>query len=311
MFRSILVPLDGSSFGEQALPVAFSIARHSGASLTLMHVHQMLDVYYAELQPMTEAIEDSLRKNEKEYLDNLARRLGEADSVNVTTVFKEGQVAAQVRNHAVETKVDLVVMSTHARGAVGRFWLGSTADELVRELPMPIMLIHPNDQSVDIKQNVAFNNILVPLDGTPLAEQIVAPATSLAKLFRADITLLRVVRPLVPSIVPVGMGTFNDVVGHLAQDVSKLQEQLEKEALGYLEKLAQKLRAENLIVKTQIALADQPGVGVLCEARTLGSDLIALETHGRRGLTRLFLGSVADKVLRGSPVAVLVHRPKH
>jgi nucleotide-binding universal stress UspA family protein len=311
MFRSILVPLDGSSFGEQALRMALSIARPAGATITIMHVHPLIDMYYAELQPMSDTLEEGLRKQEKAYLEHVAERLREAGAIKVTTVLQEGQVAAQIRQHALATNVDLVIMTTHARGAIGRFWLGSTTDELVRELTMPVLLIHPTDKAVDIKEQITPRNILIPLDGTPLAEQILEPATSLARLFGADITLLRVVRPLLPTSVPVGMGSFSEVAVHMAEDMDRLQKQLEQEALAYLEKVAQKLRADNLLVKTEIALAEQPGVGVLSEAQVLRSDLITLETHGRRGLTRLFLGSVADKVLRGSVVPVLVHRPKH
>jgi nucleotide-binding universal stress UspA family protein len=317
MFRSILVPLDGSSFGEHALPLALSIACHSGAPLRIMLVHQFLSTYYTGL-PVSESVEERLLQNEKAlrqeertYLENVASRVREASPVKVSIVFEEGYVAARIKVHAVESKVDLVIMTTHARGTLGRFWLGSTADELVRELPMPVLLVHPKEQPADFKQPMTFKNVLVPLDGTPEAEQMLEPATSMAKLFGADITLLRMVRPLLATSIPVGMGTFSNVAIRMAEDLDKLQKQLEQEALEYLEKVAQKLRANNLIVNTRIALADQPGVGVLAEAQQLGSDLIALETHGRRGLTRLFLGSVADKVLRGSTVPVLVHRPKH
>jgi len=311
MLRSILVPLDGSSFGEQALPLALSIALRSGASLEIMQVHQILDIYYAELQLISGNLEESMRQQERDYLEKAAQRLREAGPINVTTVFKEGHVATQIRNHVDQANIDMVIMTTHARGAMGRLWLGSTADELVHELTMPILLVHPSDKVMDIKQGAPLRNILVPLDGSSLAEQILEPVIALGKLFGADITLLRVVRPLLPTSVPVGMGTFSEVAIHMAEDVDRLQKQLEQEAVEYLEKVAQKLRAEKLIVKTQIALAEQPGVGVLMEARLGGADLIALETHGRRGLTRLFLGSVADKVVRGSTIPVLVHRPKH
>jgi nucleotide-binding universal stress UspA family protein len=311
MFRSILVPLDGSSFGEQALPLALSIARRNGAALTLMHVHRFLDVYYGELQPVSDTLEESLRKQEKAYLEHVAQRIREAGPIDVTTVLDDGQVAAQVRQHAVETKIDLVVMTTHARGALGRFWLGSTADELVRELPMPVLLVHPAEKAADITHDLALKNVLVPLDGTPLAEQILEPASSLSKLFGADITLMRVVQPLMPTSVPVGTGTFSEVALHMAEDIDKLQKQVEQGAFDYLEKAAAKLRAEKTLVKTMVVLAEQPGVGILKEAQEIGTDLIALATHGRRGLARLFLGSVADKVLRGSHVPVLVHRPRH
>jgi len=311
MFRNILVPLDGSSFGEQALPLALSIARRSGAALKVMQVHQLLDSYYAGLPALDGTLEESLRQHEKAYLENVASRVREASPVKVSTIFEEGQVAASIKLHAVDAKVDLVVMTTHARGAVGRFWLGSTADELVRELPMPVLLNHPGEQTLDLKTDRTLNNVLIPLDGTPLAEQILEPATALARLYGAGLTLLRVVRPLVPTSVPVGMGTFSEVALHMAEDVDKLQKQLEDEAGTYLENIAKKLRAESFSVTCRLAVADQPGVGVLKEAAAERADLIALETHGRRGLKRLFLGSVADKVLRGSTVPVLVHRPKH
>jgi nucleotide-binding universal stress UspA family protein len=311
MYQSILVPLDGSTFGEQALPLAMSIARRSGAALELTHVHKLLDVFYVEVQALGDALEESLRKQEKAYLESVAQRLRADGSVKVTTSLLEGPVAAQIRNQAVETKADLVVITTHARGALGRFWLGSTADELIRELPMPVLMVHPTDSTRSSQNHLAFKKILIPLDGTPLAEQILLPAVGLAKLFGAEIDLLRVLQPLLPTSVPVGMGTFSEVALHMAEDVDKLQKQLEQGAFDYLEGVAKKLRAEKLTVKCHVVLADQPGVGVLKEAQTAGSDLIALETHGKRGLTRLFLGSVADKVIRGSPVPVLMHRPKH
>jgi nucleotide-binding universal stress UspA family protein len=293
------------------LPVALSLARRSKAALEIMHVHQFLDGYYAELQPVSDTLERSLRKQEKVYLEKTAERLRDASPVAVTTVLQDGQVAAEIRHHALERNVSLVILATHARGAFGRFWLGSAADELVRELPMPVLLVHPSENDVDLKRDLAFKNIVIPLDGSELAEQILVPAVAMAKLFGAEITLLRVVQPLVPTSVPVGMGTFSTVALHMADDVARLQKQLEQQAFAYLDKVDQKLRGDKLVVKTHVVLADQPGVGVLREAEALGADLIALATHGRRGLSRLLLGSVADKVLRGSPVAVLLHRPTH
>ena len=309
MIQSILVPLDGSTFGEQALPLAMNIARRSGAAIELTHVHKMLDVFYVEVQAMGDALEDSLRKQERAYLDGVAQRLRAKDSIKITTSLLEGPVAGEIRKHAVEMSADLVVLTTHARGALGRFWLGSTADELIRELPMPVLMVHPTDEKTPAP--TVPTKMLIPLDGTPLAEQILSPAISLAKLFGAQLDLLKVLRPLLPTSVPVGMGTFSEVAFHMADDVDKLQKQLEKDAFSYLEQVAEKLRAEGLSVKCHVVLADQPGVGVLKEAQLAGADMIAMEIHGKRGLSRLFLGSVADKVIRGATVPVLMHRPTH
>lgn len=310
MLRNILVPLDGSGFGEQALPVAVSLARRSGGKVHVLHIHQLLDHYYLDLQPVSETLEVSLRKHEQAYLDGVAKRLRDAGVANVSTAVDEGQPANAILAHAVKANMDLVLMTTHARGAFGRFWLGSTADELVRELPMPVLLIHPTDQPVDLHKDVTFKNILVPLDGTPLGEQILPAATSMAALYGAPLTLLRVVRPLLPTNVPVGMGSFSDVALHLAENAEKLQKQVEGEAHTYLTAIAERIRGDKVSVATRVAVADQPGVGVLQEARAVNADFIALETHGRRGLKRLFLGSVADKIVRGATVPVLVNRPK-
>ncbi len=311
MFHSILVPLDGSSFGEQALPLALSIARRSGAAIELMHVHQFVDSFCAELTPMSGPLEEGLRKAEKEYLENAAHRMLATGPARINTFFCEGDVATQVRSHAVKINSDLVIMTTHARGALGRIWLGSRADELIRELPMPVLLVHPKENAAGFRDDIKLETILVPLDGSTLAEQMLEPATALARLATSTIVLMRVIRPLLPSSPPIGMGTFSNVAVHLAQDIDRLQRQLEQEAFVYLERIAQKLSNADVPVKTQVVVADQPGVGILKEAREIGCDLIALETHGRRGLKRMFLGSVADKVLRGSTVPVLLHRPKH
>src|SRR5690348_12467873 len=98
MFRSILVPLDGSTFGEQALPLALNIARRSGAAIKIMHVHEFLDDYYARLQPANYTLEESLRKQEKAYLEKVAQRLREAGPVDVATVLQDGHVATQIRH---------------------------------------------------------------------------------------------------------------------------------------------------------------------------------------------------------------------
>jgi nucleotide-binding universal stress UspA family protein len=91
--------------------------------------------------------------------------------------------------------------------------------------------------------------------------------------------------------------------------IQKVHEQLRKEAEDYLEKVAARLRARSLRVQTRVAVEHQPAVAILQRVEAFASDVIALETHGRRGLQRLFLGSVADKVLRGSTVPVFIHRP--
>ncbi len=219
-------------------------------------------------------------------------------------------MAAKIKEHAQATGVDLIVMMTHGRGPLGRFWLGSTTDELVRETPAPILLIHPHDKKTDLSHDVAVQQVLIPLDGAALAEQILGPAVDVARLMGAALTLLRVVKPVAPIAMPLGSGSYETVAKQMLERMNQLQDQIKKEAHAYLEQVAGRLRGQGLTVQTQVAVEEQPGVGILQHAQP-PIDMIALETHGRRGLARLFLGSVADKVIRGAHVPVLVHRPVH
>ncbi len=309
MFRTILVPLDGSTFGEQALPWALSIARRAQANVQLLHVHRPLEATYAEMQIFDATLNQQIRDREKAYLDSTLAAVRAVTKNPVTALCKDGEVAATIQQHAQSAVTDLIVMMTHGRGPMGRFWLGSTTDELLRDAPAPLLLVHPHDQKADLKVDSTFKHLLIPLDGTPLAEQILAPAAALAQLSGAELTLLRVVKPVMTTTLPVGTaGSFGEMAQHMMERVDVLQEQLKKEAHSYLEQVADRLRGQRLKVATQVAVEEQPGVAILQRAQP-PIDLIALETHGRRGLSRLFLGSVADKVIRGAHVPVLVQRP--
>jgi nucleotide-binding universal stress UspA family protein len=203
--------------------------------------------------------------------------------------------------------VDLVVLTTHGRGPLGRFWLGSVADALVRRLPVPALLVRPQEGAPAAE---AVRHILVPLDGSPLAEQILEPAAALAELTGAAVTLLRVVGPVPPPGAEVPDGLIEEAVQQLLEKTAELQERVNAGASQGLETAAARLRERGLVVQTRVAVADAPAPAILDAAREVGADLIALATHGRRGLKRLLLGSVADKVVRGGTLPVLLLRPR-
>lgn len=312
MYRSIMVPLDGSTFGEHALPTAISIARRSGATLHLVHVHSRLEATYAEIQLFDATLDEHLRQREQVYLESVADRVRQAGVAKVEVFNKNGDKAPTLRDHVLGARNDLVVMTTHARGPMGRFWLGSTTDELIRDLPNePLLLVHPQEHAPDLSQAVHFKNILVALDGTPLAEQILEPVLELGTVMNSEYTLLRVVHPITPMDMPISEGTFGGVLQSMVEQIERIHGELEKEAINYLEGVAQKLRTQGHKVQSQIVLDEQAGLGILHRAQASSVDLIALETHGRRGLARLFLGSVTSKVIRGSTLPILVYRPKH
>jgi nucleotide-binding universal stress UspA family protein len=309
MYRSILVPLDGSEFGEQALPLALSIARRAGASLRLVHVAIPLVTNYAEAFVMPDDLEARVRARQADYLNETASRLLVSSLVPVTTALLDGDVVTAIRDHAAAAGVDLVVMTTHGRGPLGRFWLGSVADELVRRLPIPLLLVRPSDRPPEPGHEPVLRHLLIPLDGSPLAEQIIEPAVALGTLMDADYTLLRVLEPMLPVGYPLEGGTIGEATRKLLDQVQTAHEELRREARRYLAGIAEDLQERGLHAQVRVTTADQPAAAILDAATPPACDLVAVETHGRRGLTRVLLGSVADKLIRGAPVPVLVHRP--
>jgi nucleotide-binding universal stress UspA family protein len=308
MCRSILVPLDGSTFGEHALPLAREVARRTGASLQLLHVIPPFPVIDAGAPLLADAdLMAHFQTQARAYLEGLLQRLGGPAAAAVTPVVLEGEVVTRVKDYAARAGADLVVMATHGRGPLARFWLGGVADELVRELPVPLLLVRPRETPPDLGGEPDLGRVLLPLDGSPLAEQILEPAVALGGA-GATYTLLRVVKPaLLPAYAPEGQSLGREVEGLLEQ-IQATQKCLLVDAEEYLAGVAGRLRARGLGVQARVAVAEQPAVAILREASEARAGLIALETHGRHGVPRLFLGSVADKVVRGATVPVLVHR---
>jgi nucleotide-binding universal stress UspA family protein len=309
MYRSILVPLDGSQFGEHALPLAATLARRAGARLTLAHIHEPAATLYGEgAIVLSEDLDRISRQQKRAYLESVQARLQFERHLVATRLLEGGVIEALVAQVA-EEKTDLVVMTTHGRGPLGRFWLGSVADKLVRQLAVPLLLVHPAATAPDLSAERVIKHIMVPLDGSELAERVVAPATALGELMDSDYTLLRVVKPVHPTPPYTESMSLAQMAGEILDRIEMLQGEVRKEAQEYLNGVAGRLRARAFRLQTRIAVEEHPATAILHEAATHDADLIAIETHGRAGLSRLFLGSVADKVLRGSTIPILVQRP--
>jgi nucleotide-binding universal stress UspA family protein len=303
MIRVILVPVDGSAFGENALPLAMSLAEKAEATLQVLHVHQPALSFYGSFdmgQDMT--LDAKVRSLECEYLSKLSKRLKEASPVPITCKAHDGQVDATLLYQASLLGANLIVMSTHGHGPVSRFWLGGVADKLIRHTSVPVLLVRPGETEADLRSKPGISNVLIPLDGSELAEQILEPAIELGKLLGATFTLVRAVEPI---IVPdYNLGGF--AVGGIDP---VLVSQLQVEALNYLDGMAKKLRERSLNVKTVVKVNQTAASAILAQAKSQKAGLIAMATQGRSGFARLLIGSVADKVLRGAMVPVLVLRP--
>lgn len=310
MIRTILVPLDGSEFGEHALPTAASLARKAGAVLHLVHVHQPAPPATAIGLEFVDMYDLHLQQDEQAYLADCGRRVREAGPVPThTALLPNGDIVQALRDYADREKIDLVVMSTHGRGTLGRWWLGAVADELARTMTRPVMLVRPEEGKTDLHLQPELKSIVIPLDGTPLAEQVIEPAINLGSLFGATFSLVRAVSPVVrSSYLPEGT-TIHGLTESVLEQIGSMQKKAEKEARDYVEGIAKKMSERGLVVTAHVPVEEEPADAILAVAKERRADLIAMETHGRRGFSRFFMGSVADKVVRGGGVPVLLNRP--
>jgi len=302
MFRSLMVPLDGSEFAEQALPLAVSIAKQAGATLHLARVVPLPAPIYVETWPAMENVYDPGEvEAARWYLENTAARIRNAADIPVDTKVLTGGVTELLQEQALAVNAGLVVLTTHGRGPLSRFWFGSVADELIRRVTVPLLVVRPSETAPSLTELPALRRFLIPLDGSSFAEKILEPAQALGRLWSADYTLFHAVHPvLVPALEPA-----NYTIG--AVDNAGIDEAKEK-SRAYLEGLAVPARAGGSNVRVRVTVHEQTALAILEEAERQEADVIALETHGRHGLARLFLGSVADKVVRGAPIPVLIHR---
>ncbi len=319
--RSVLLPLDGSPFAEHAVPWAAAIARKARARLRLALVHQPPQPPPADDSDrrLYTRVELALRKSQRDYLRSVAARLKGERATRVATATLDGAPAPALGQYVREIGVDLVVMTTHGRGGLERAWLGSVADRLVRSLEVPVLLIRPTDgdrtdgartdnprtegsRTAGPEAEPRLEEILVPLDGSGLAEAALPPALAVASLFGARLTLVQGVEPVVMVVdAPTPFARNVD------QELSALRR---REAKDYLDDLAERVTAQGVPTVGAAVLCAGALEAIQAAARAPGIGMIALATHGRGGLRRLVLGSVADKLVRSSDLPVVVTRPR-
>jgi nucleotide-binding universal stress UspA family protein len=220
---------------------------------------------------------------------------GRSVALPILTAVVEGLVADAILERTQASRADLVVMTTHGRGPVGRFFLGGVADEVVRRSGAPVLLVPAREPTQGLLPEPTLEKVVVALDGSALAEQALEPALELAHLMEARCILLRVVESQGASSGAAGEGTRS------------LQGPEEAEAQAYLEQVARRLRKQGVAVEIRVLRSRRAAEAIREQAQ--GRDLIALATHGRSGVRRLVLGSVADKIIRGGTTPVLMYRP--
>ena len=301
LFRSILVPLDGSPFAEQALPWASETARRAGAMMQLALVHHPAPALATalEMPEIGAQLDDEARAREQTAQVDRVRA---SWNVPVTSVLLNGGVAEALHHQAEASGADLLVLTTHGRGPVSRFWLGSIADQLMRRLHLPLLFVRPLESSVAIPLAPQVRRIMVTLDGSPFAEQALAAAQAMAGAFGAEIVLLLVIEPPVPIADPAGLMVIPTTV-----DAEK---RIRESAAAYLATVTSRLAAEGGAVTSAAVEGATVAGAVLAQVDAQRIDLLVIASHGAGGFERLVMGSVADKVVRGAHIPVLVVRPE-
>ena len=286
--KTVLVPLDGSELAARALPFATTIAARSGWSLLLLRAVDTLSA-------PTEAAGLALERAAQEALDVVAASLP-VSGVRVVTRVVDGQAETRILEATADEDVSLVVMSTHGRGGIGRFIYGSVADTVLRHTPVPVLIVPPHGlKSWPTDERI---KILVPLDGSRLAASVLGPACELADALGGSLLLTTLVE---------SSRFMSYTEGYQSGEPDESDENLVA-ARAQLEDLAAGLRTGTRPVEVR-AIFGTPYSDVAAIARDVGAGVIAIATHGRGGLGRAVLGSVATATLQRSDVPLLIVRP--
>ncbi len=296
MYKKILVPLDGSGFAEYALPTALALARSLPAEIELITIQGPVPTFaFGEWDTNPE-------EWRQDYLADVGQRVASASGIEPADSIRVGAVDDELVDAVSDSDADLVVMASHGRGPMSRFWLGSVADAMVRRSPEPVLLVRPEeDGEPDLSNRSLFDDILVTLDGSEEAETVLRHVTELAEVADATLHLFQVVHfptELVSSYPP-----------HTVEMNEEMIEVGKERAREYLDGVAADLRERGIPVETRMRIDIHPAQGIVHEVEETGPDLLAMTTHGRGGVARTVLGSVTDKVLRAIHTPLFVVRP--
>ena len=279
MFDRICVPTDGSDAAAAAFEHVLAVAADHGATVHLLHV---ADTTRDSVTRIGGDVVDVLEREGDSIVSDAAARAADR-GVETETAVRQGGVTETVVAYAEEVDADLVAMSTKGRQGMEHL-VGSTTERVVRRSPVPVLALRPGDETV----RYPYEDVLIPTDGSPAAAAAIESTLPIAERAGATVHLLSVVET---GGIGVGGQAEVDVLSEYAEDaVAEGVERAEEagvDAVGAVEVAAS--AADGIL-----SYVDDPGV-----------DFVAMGTHGRTGVGRSLLGSVAERTLRTAPVPVL------
>jgi len=299
MYTNILVPLDGSAMAEGVLPYARAFATALGIPVRLLQVMDP-DTLIPSLpgeQGPSHNILTGERKHNGDYLKEIAASF--ADPAAVSYSVRTGH-PAEVIIEAAETNRDtLIAMATHGRSGIRRWLLGSVAEKVLHGAETDVLLIRAM-QPVESRRAAQLERLVVPLDGSELAEKALPCALELAKKMNLEVVLLRVY--LMPGVAYP--------TGNYAPDWKLLDQETRQRATDYLEEKVRLLQKESLEHISFRVLEGSAPEKIIDVGRENPKSLIVMSSHGVTGVGRWVLGSVTERVVRHADTAVIVVRAK-
>jgi nucleotide-binding universal stress UspA family protein len=308
MLKRLLVPLDGSTLAENALPYAEEIARHFGSEIILVNVRtptENLDnpEQRTYLTRMVATLEQDIKKSKD-------MPAGEKVKVTSAIIGSPGLThpAEHILDYAAQENVSLIVMATHGRTGISRWTLGDTANKVARAFQCPLLLVRASAKPL---KSVHFSNILVPLDGSLPSEAVLPYSELFASKLKAKITLLHVVEtqyhlyPYGASMVYYYAAAGVIKVPYTEQEMKPMKDVAEK----YIKSVSDKLAATGIETSHDITIGE-PEEEIITTEERLHPDIIAMSTHGHSGFGRFEHGSTTDRVLHAGITPLLLVRPK-
>ena len=295
MFERILLPLDGSRLGEGIIPYVGQIARGFGARVTVLYVASP----EASARPTITRVPDGKVVPVPAYLDEMEGPLAEAGVATADSDMVTGAPAAEIVRYAEGKGYNLIAMATHGRSGPGRWVYGSTTDKVLHSTRLAMLLLRPPTGPAPAPERLPVHTAIVPLDGSELAEAVLPTVVQVAARLDLKVALVRVV-----PTAAMGYGGFEPY----AYD-PKIDEQIGAAADDYLRQKSDELKGQRVHVGWH-RLRGYPATQIIELAERTGAGMIVMSTHGRSGVGRWVLGSVADRVLRSSHHPVLLMRSK-
>ncbi len=298
MFTKMLIPLDGSPSAEKVLPYARALGgvlKIPVELLAVVDIGEMATHMTASKARFLDTMLEDAERASQEYLKTI---IAKATGIDIKWSVGKGRAAEVIIEKAVADRNTLIAMATHGRSGLNRWMLGSVTEKVLRGCENPLLLVRASD-AIDAGEKVALKSVIVPLDGSELAESVFPSVIALTKAMDLDVVLFRAYH------IPYNAYAGED--GYSAINYEELIASVKDEATEYLKNKTAELKGQGVKRVSYVAKEGLSADEIIAIGRATPDSLVAMCSHGRSGVRRWVLGSVTETVVRhtGDPVLVV------